>query len=120
MKKRTLKEVEENERSWSGRACALAALVKTLSPSPGWRFTASPRGFEAWIFFVDDSGHVDVYSAQQTDTERETRAYEMRRAHTDSPYFASLCAALDEERRYIAHASTQACVPFAQSFQVRS
>ena len=120
MRKRTIKEVEENERAWSGRACALAALVKTLKPSAGWRFTASPRGFEAWIFFVDERGYVDVYNAQLTNAERETRAYEMRRAHADSPHFASLCAALDEERRYLAHASTQACVPFSQPFEVAS
>jgi hypothetical protein len=119
MKKRTLKEVESSERKWTGRACALSALVRTLNLPVGWRFVCSPRGYEAWILFVDDRGYVQEYSANLDDrAARELRAYELRRSHAESEHFGSLCAALDAEATYIAHAIGQGSVPFSQPFVV--
>jgi hypothetical protein len=119
MKKRTLKEAESSERMWTGRAMALSALVRTLNLPAGWRFVCSPRGYEAWVLFVDDRGYVQEYTTNGTDrAARELRNYEFRRSHADSEYFESLCAALDAEGRYIAHATGQGSVPFAQPFAV--
>lgn len=121
MKKRTIKEVESSERNWTGRALALSALVRTLNLPAGWRFVCSPRGYEAWILFVDDKGYVQEYSANIDDrVARELRAYELRLSHKDSEHLESLCAALDAESRYVSHAIGQGSVPFAQPFAVQS
>lgn len=117
MKKRTLKEVESSERNWTSRALALSSLVRILDLPAGWRFVCSPRGYEAWILFVDDRGYVQEYSANLDDrAARELRAYELRFAHRDSEHLESLCAALDAESRYISHAIGQGSVPFAEPF----
>jgi len=119
MKKRTLKETEMAVSHWTSRACALSGLIRTLNLPAGWRFVCSPRGYEAWILFVDDRGYVQEYSANIDDrAARELRAYELRRSHADSEHFDSLCAALDAESRYISHAIGQGSVPFAQPFAV--
>jgi hypothetical protein len=120
VKKRTLKEAELSERMWTSRSLALSALVRTLNLPAGWRFVCSPRGYEAWILFVDDRGYVQEYSANIDDrAARELRAYELRRAHADSEHFESLCAALDAESWYISHAIGQGSVPFAKPFTVQ-
>jgi hypothetical protein len=119
MKKRTLKEAESSERMWTGRAMALSALVRTLNLPAGWRFVCSPRGYEAWVLFVDDRGYVQEYATNGLERSAlELRNYEWRRSQADSEHFDSLCAALDAESRYIAHATGQGSVPFAQPFAV--
>ena len=119
MKKRTLKETEMAVSHWTSRACALSALIKTLNLPAGWRFVCSPRGYEAWILFVDDRGYVQEYATNGLERSAlELRNYEWRRSHADSEHFDSLCAALDAESRYIAHANGQGSVPFAQPFAV--
>ena len=120
MKKQTIKEVEASRRMWENSALALSALIRTLNLPAGWRFVCSPRGYEAWLLFVDDRGYVQEYSCGSDRAALELRAYELRRAHADSEHFDSLCAALDAESRYISHAIGQGSVPFAQPFAVQS
>jgi len=97
------------------------ALGARSDPEPSGRlaFRLLAAGYEAWVLFVDDRGYVQEYTTNGTDrAARELRNYEFRRSHADSEYFESLCAALDAEGRYIAHATGQGSVPFAQPFAV--
>jgi hypothetical protein len=121
MKKRTRLELETGEQMWTGRALALSCLVRSLNLPAGWRFVCSPRGYEAWLFFVADDGSVTHYSSNVDSETRRRRANDLMRLEEKAPgtHMSSLSDALDQEQRYLAHASGQGSVPFAQPFAVQ-